>query len=227
MSRNSAGVAAIVGILAIVAALAVGNLILFADASFQLSGQPPAATLIDQAASLYARLPDTVTYLAGAHASAAILAVTLLLILWRRAASGPETHASVEAAPAVDPASALQLLALLQAEGRLIDFLEEDIDPYTDTQVGAAVRSIHAGCRKALHERMTIERIHAAEDGTEIDVPRDYDPSAIRLTGHVHGQPPFRGTLQHSGWRASGVTLPQPGAGADAGVLAPAEVEIS
>ena len=55
---------------------------------------------------------------------------------------------------------ALRLLGLLQQEGRLIDFLEEDIAPYSDAQVGAAVRAIHAGCRTALHQRMQIERIY-------------------------------------------------------------------
>jgi len=48
----------------------------------------------------------------------------------------------------------------------------------------------------------------------------------VRLTGNVHGQPPFRGVLQHGGWRAEHVTLPKT-AGVDAAILAPAEVEIA
>ena len=35
------------------------------------------------------------------------------------------------------PEAALQLLALLQREGRLVDFLEEDIAGFSDAQVGA------------------------------------------------------------------------------------------
>ncbi|HPH29941.1 MAG TPA: DUF2760 domain-containing protein, partial [Pseudomonadota bacterium] len=35
---------------------------------------------------------------------------------------------------------AVQLLAVLQREGRLLDFLLEDIDSYGDGQIGAAVR---------------------------------------------------------------------------------------
>src|SRR5690242_20660684 len=48
--------------------------------------------------------------------------------------------------PRVD--SAVQLLALLQREGRLLDFLGEPIDSFNDAQVGAAVRAIHKGCKK-------------------------------------------------------------------------------
>src|SRR5262245_48893552 len=43
----------------------------------------------------------------------------------------------------------LRVLAVLQRDGRLIDFLEEDIDAYPDAQIGAAVRDIHRGCRKS------------------------------------------------------------------------------
>ena len=42
----------------------------------------------------------------------------------------------------------LRVLAVLQRDGRLVDFLEEDIDAYADAQIGAAVRDIHRGCRK-------------------------------------------------------------------------------
>ena len=59
----------------------------------------------------------------------------------------------------------LRVLAVLQRDGRLVDFLEEDIDGYTDAQIGAAVRDIHRGCRKSLHDYLTIEPvINAAEE---------------------------------------------------------------
>jgi len=226
MSRNSGGARVIVGILLIVVGLACGNLLLFAHTLQQIAGGPVAASFVDQIRALYERLPDHLAYLGGIHALAGVAALGLLLLSGRKTTE-PRVEAATESAPAVDPtATALHLLALLQTEGRLIDFLEEDIDLYSDTQVGAAVRSIHAGCRKALHERMHIERIFSAEDGTEIEVPAGYDSTAIRLTGNVHGQPPFRGTLQHSGWRATNVRLPQATPGPDASVLAPAEVEI-
>jgi hypothetical protein len=120
----------------------------------------------------------------------------------------------------------LRLLSLLQQEGRFVDFLKEDIDGYNDTQIGAAVRSIHAGCRKALSERIELERIFPAEDGTEVVVEAGFDPAAVRLTGNVSGTPPFRGTLQHGGWRAATVSLPHSPGDVDATIIAPAEVEI-
>ena len=128
--------------------------------------------------------------------------------------------------PRPSPAPALRLLALLQQEGRFVDFVTEDIDGYSDEQVGAAVRSIHAGCRKALADRITLEHIFDAEDGAEVVVAAGFDPTAIRLTGNVTGAPPFRGTLQHGGWRAANVSLPESIGDADSSVIAPAEVEL-
>src|SRR5688500_12565958 len=49
------------------------------------------------------------------------------------------------------PDAALQLLSLLQREGRFVDFIEEDVANYADAQIGAAARVVHEGCRKALH----------------------------------------------------------------------------
>ena len=40
-------------------------------------------------------------------------------------------------------AEQLRLLSILQRDGRLIDFLDEDISAYADDQIGAAVRNIH------------------------------------------------------------------------------------
>jgi len=122
-------------------------------------------------------------------------------------------------------AAGLHLLALLQQEGRFLDFLEEEIDGYSDAEIGAGVRAIHSGCRTALHERMNISRIYAEQDGATVELGPDYDPDLVRLTGNVHGTPPFRGRLEHGGWRASNVRLPER-AGVDPTILAPAEVEI-
>src|SRR6185369_15628181 len=50
------------------------------------------------------------------------------------------------AAPPASPGPALQLLALFQREGRLIDFLMQDIAPYSDNDVGVVARTVHEGC---------------------------------------------------------------------------------
>ena len=122
----------------------------------------------------------------------------------------------------------LRVLAVLQRDGRLVDFLEEDIDAYADAQVGAAVRDIHRGCRKALHDYLTIEPILDGPEESPVRVPADFDPAAIRLIGNVDGAAPFQGVLKHHGWRVRSVRLPVlPVAKDDTSVLSPAEVEIS
>ena len=121
----------------------------------------------------------------------------------------------------------LRVLALLQRDGRLIDFLQESIDGFTDDQIGAAVRDIHKGCRKALHEYLTLEPVMNAAEESSVTVAPDFDPATIRLIGNVNGSPPFKGILKHHGWRAKTVQLPAlPRARDDSSILAPAEVEI-
>ena len=122
----------------------------------------------------------------------------------------------------------LRVLAVLQRDGRLIDFLEEEIDAYTDAQIGAAVRDIHRNCRKSLHEYLTIEPIISAPEEERVTVPGDFDPAAIRLVGNVNGSAPFQGVLKHHGWRVRSVHLPLlPATRDETSVLSPAEVEIA
>ena len=122
--------------------------------------------------------------------------------------------------------SAVQLLGLLQRDGRLVDFLREDIQAYDDAQVGAAVRTIHESCRQVLAEHLPVEPVLSGQEGDAVTVPEGFDPSAIRLTGNVSGEPPFRGILQHAGWRAAQVKLPDQPVGQDPKIIAPAEVEV-
>ncbi len=133
-------------------------------------------------------------------------------------------------APAVPPkrsGAPLRLLALLQREGRLLDFLLEDIQAYPDPQVGAAVRDIHRDCQRALKEHLVLEPVLNQSEGASVEVPAGFDPSAIRLVGNVTGQPPFRGTLQHHGWRVKEIKLAPPPEGQDEFILMPAEVELA
>ncbi len=122
---------------------------------------------------------------------------------------------------------ALALLALFQREGRLIDFLREPIDDYDDDDIGAAVRDIHRGCRKVIEEHLAIEPVMPGEEDQDITVPKGFDPGEIRLIGEVKGQPPFKGTMRHHGWRVTKASLPTLSDGVDRHVLAPAEVEVS
>ena len=125
------------------------------------------------------------------------------------------------------PEAALQLLALLQREGRFVDFIEEDLEGASDEDIGAAARVVHEGCKKALGEHFTIEPVHDSEEGERVKVEEGFDAHAIRLTGNVVGDAPFRGELTHRGWRCTEVRLPKMSEGHDPKVLAPAEVELS
>jgi hypothetical protein len=122
---------------------------------------------------------------------------------------------------------ALQLLALLQREGRLVDFLREPIDGYDDATVGAAVRDIHRGCRKALDDHFTLEPVMGGAENDRVSVAVGFDAQRIRLVGEVKGQPPFSGTLRHHGWAATKIKLPTVTGTVDHTVVAPAEVEIA
>ncbi|HWS90403.1 MAG TPA: DUF2760 domain-containing protein [Pyrinomonadaceae bacterium] len=134
----------------------------------------------------------------------------------------------VEEKPAEEsPDRAVQLLALLQREGRLVDFFSEEIAPYQDAQIGAAVRELHAGCRKALAQYVTLEPVIDGEEDRPVAVEEGFDPAAVKLVGNVTGRPPLRGLLRHRGWRVSSINLPMlPPAGPGRKVVAPAEVEI-
>ena len=125
------------------------------------------------------------------------------------------------------PDAALQLLALLQREGRFVDFLQEDVSSYSDAEIGGAARVVHDGCKKALDEHFTIEPVDEREEGASVKVEKGFDAHAIRLTGNVVGEPPFNGSLSHRGWRCTDVRLPQMSEGHDPRIIAPAEVELA
>jgi hypothetical protein len=124
------------------------------------------------------------------------------------------------------PDAALQLLGLLQREARLIDFTQENLTAYSDADIGAAARVVHEGCSKVLREHFTIEPVRPEAEGSRIVLDEGFDAAAVRLTGNVVGKAPFRGSLSHRGWRVSSVRLPKLTGSHDAGVLAPAEVEL-
>ena len=124
------------------------------------------------------------------------------------------------------PEAALQLLGLLQREGRFIDFLEEDVSGFSDEEIGAAARVVHDGCKKAIDEHFSIEAVHADSEGERVVVEEGFDPHSIRLTGNVVGEAPFKGELTHRGWRCADVRLPKMSESHDPHIIAPAEVEL-
>lgn len=131
-----------------------------------------------------------------------------------------------EMRPQQDQRLFLYLLTVLQREGRLVDFIQEDLELYDDEQIGAAVRSIHTSCRKTLDKSLAVTPVIDDNEGDEITVEAGFNPAAIKLTGRVTGEPPFTGIVRHKGWRAQKVDLPDLAATKDPTIIAPAEVEI-
>lgn len=121
----------------------------------------------------------------------------------------------------------LHLLSVLQRKGRLLDFLEEDLSGYSDAQIGAAVRGVHENCSSVLEKYLAPRGIIEKPEGGEVTIGPDFDPSAVKLTGNVTGDPPFTGLLRHQGWKAGKIELPVLTAGGDPSIIAPAEVEVS
>jgi hypothetical protein len=127
---------------------------------------------------------------------------------------------------AADGSSALRLLSLLQRDGRLVDFLQQDIASFSDADVGAAARVVHDGCRKALRAHADIAPVRTEDEGTPIELSAGFDADTVKLVGDVRGQPPYRGVLRHRGWLAVKLDLPRVVGDYDARILAPAEVEL-
>lgn len=123
---------------------------------------------------------------------------------------------------------AVQILTILQRDGRLVDFLKEPLDSYSDAQIGAAVRDIHRDCVSVLDRVFGIEPLIENEEGTMLTVMPGFDPEQYRLTGNVTGNPPFKGAVKHHGWRITKQELPVwSGKDDSVNVIAPAEIELS
>jgi hypothetical protein len=120
---------------------------------------------------------------------------------------------------------ALQVLAILQRDSRLVDFLMEDIASCSDEQVGAAVRELHDQCRDSVARHFTLQPVIDGVEGAFTKAP-PADPNAVRFIGNVPATPPSGGILRHKGWRAAKVDLPALSPKQDSAIIAPAEIEI-
>ena len=124
------------------------------------------------------------------------------------------------------PTAALQLLGLLQRQARFVDFVQEDVAQYSDAEIGAAARVVHAGCRQVLAEHVPLQPVRSEAEGSRVTLAPGFDAVAVRVSGNVVGQPPFTGTLAHRGWQAASVQLPQLTDPQAARIVAQAEVEL-
>jgi hypothetical protein len=174
---------------------------------------------------------------AGVQIFSAICGLFLLGMGLRNPVLIPTATPKAPSAPVTPPspsprpeAEIVAFLALLQDNGRLVDFAREDITGATDEQLGAAARVVHAGCRKVLEEYFEIRPIHEEPEGARVVLERGFDASAHRLLGSVPDQPPYQGKLLHPGWMAHSVKLPRITGVTEQRpwpVVAPAEVELA
>ncbi len=129
--------------------------------------------------------------------------------------------------PKTNPhAEAVMLLGVLQEKGRFIDFLMEDITPYTDADVGSVARTVHQGCKAAMQEHFQIEPVRTEGEGATLTLPAGYPADEIRLSGNLSGNAPFTGTIVHKGWKTKSVKLPRVLHADHLPVIAPAQVEV-
>ena len=136
-----------------------------------------------------------------------------------------------KAAPAAPPKpqagpadGAVQILAILQRDARLLDFLMEDISGYSDDQVGAAVRDVQAQSRQSIGRYLRLEPVIDGVEGDYTKIAGATAVDSIKLIGNVpaSGKAPG-GLLRHKGWKAAQVDLPS---AAPTMILAPAEIEV-
>ncbi|MES1177117.1 MAG: DUF2760 domain-containing protein [Myxococcales bacterium] len=125
--------------------------------------------------------------------------------------------------PSLD--AALQLLSLLQREGRFVDFVQQDIAAFPDADIGAAARVVHEGCRRALSTHARVISVRSEAEGSSLTLSAA-SPD-VKLVGNVAGSAPFRGVLRHRGWRVQGLSLPKLVGAQDPEVVAPAELELA
>jgi hypothetical protein len=173
------------------------------------------------------------------YLSGGALALGLIVLATILAGRGPKGDTGSTAADAVRPmpvpmhasqadAEIVSFLAILQARGRLVDFLMDDINAHDDAQVGAAARVVHAGCKAALQEHFRIRPVREESEGSTVQVAAGYPADEYRLLGKISGPAPFSGVLVHHGWKTDTVKLPRilrssPGR---LPAIAPAEVEL-
>jgi hypothetical protein len=162
--------------------------------------------------------------------------VALVTILAGRSPDAGTGGAAAEAARPVAvktraseaDAEILSFLAILQARGRLVDFLMDDINAHDDAQVGAAARVVHAGCKAVLQEHFRICPVREESEGSTVQVAVGYAADEYRLLGRISGPAPFSGVLVHHGWKTNVVALPRilRSSTNQLPVIAPAEVEL-
>lgn len=129
-------------------------------------------------------------------------------------------------------AEVVNLLGLLQKQGRFLDFVMNDITQYSDQQVSTASRIVHQGCSKVLKEYFDIQPVFNDPEGSSIQLSSSTNPRYYRMLGQdneISSQSaPDSAYLLHKGWQTLSVNLPKRVKADQAAkrLISPAELEI-
>lgn len=134
-----------------------------------------------------------------------------------------EVAAREPAPKASSRSDALTLLTVLQRDARLLDLVTEELDGYTDAQIGSAARNVLRDTRESLEKAFGLRRLTSESEGMIVEVPKQASPLRWRVSGNPSHA---KGELVHAGWMATHVELPKwNGQAADVMVISPIEVE--
>ena len=138
------------------------------------------------------------------------------------ASGGTPASGSVPSSPKPGRSDAITLLATLQREARFVDLVQESLDQYTDAQIGAAARDVLRDTKKCLNQMLAIEPLSQEGEGVRVQLPAHPSPVQWKLVGEAKQS----GTIVHSGWKATKISMPiWTGAADDQSIIAPVEVE--
>ena len=142
-------------------------------------------------------------------------------------AAKPDPKPEAKPAPQPSRSEALTLIAALQRDSRLVDFLQEDLTGYSNDEIGAAARDVQRDAKACLTRIFALEPVRTEPEESSVSVDAAADPAAQTLVGQVGDAAPASGTLVHHGWRATKCELPSwSGRDSAALVVAPAEIEV-
>jgi Domain of unknown function (DUF2760). len=124
---------------------------------------------------------------------------------------------------ATSRSDALTLLAVMQKESRILDLIFDDLDGYSDEQIGGASRQVLRDLRDCLDSHVKIESLVDKQEGDVVQIPDAASPIRWKVIGDASAQ---SGTLTHAGYVAKKVALPEwTGTEENASIIAPAEVD--
>ena len=101
-------------------------------------------------------------------------------------------------------AEIVNFLAMLQARGRLVDFLMDDINAHDATGWSSRARG---PCRMQDRPAGALPNlpVRAESEGSTVQVAAGYSPDEYRLLGKSSSPAPFSGALVHHGWKTDAV----------------------